>query len=351
LADFITRARPDMLSFDTYPYLQGGAPAGGSPTNWYGDLRRYRVHALDNNIPLAIYRQTFHDAQFRDPSGSEQRLNTFGALAFNVKYFTDFTYNSGASSLFDRINGQAAGDTVPNQRYADQALINKQARTLGQALTRLQPINVRPDGAQPTTDIQFIRGKHLDPTSGTYVPNDLPIGFTPDPQAPNSYSDWVFQRNDPYLSGWSVTNLGTRNGGQPGDMILSWFKLLDESFDGPNFVNEIYMMVVNGLTDANGTPADTRQHINLDFTFGTAPGHLTGIQVLDPDTGAVQDIALTSIGNGKYRWSFDLDGGSAELFKFNDGAPFVGVPEPSALALLGAVAAAFGLRRRRGTGR
>jgi len=32
-----------MISFDTYPFPVGGGPAGGSPTNWYGDLRRYRV--------------------------------------------------------------------------------------------------------------------------------------------------------------------------------------------------------------------------------------------------------------------------------------------------------------------
>jgi hypothetical protein len=335
-----------MISFDTYPFQPGGGPAGGSPTNWYGDLRRYRVHALDNDIPLAIYRQTFHDATDRDPSGSEQRLNTFAALAFNVKYLTDFTYNSGASSLF---NNAAGGDNSPNQRYFDQATINAQARNFGAALTRLQPINVHPDGGQATTDIMFIRGKHFDSTSGTNVPNAVPIGFAADAQAPNSYTDWVFQRNDPYLTGWSVTNTGTKNNGQPGDVIVSWFKPLDESFDGPNYTNEVYMMVVNGLTDATGPAADARQHITMDFLFGSAAGHLTGLDVLNPDTGAVETIPLTSIGGGKYRWAFDLDGGSAELFKFADGAPFVGVtavPEPSALALAGVAAVGLALRRR-----
>ncbi len=348
LGDFITRARPDMISFDTYPFQPGTGPAGGSPTNWYGDLRRYRVHSLDNDIPLAIYRQTFHDASDRDPSGSEQRLNTFAALAFNAKYLTDFTYNSGASSLFDRINGQAAGDTVPNQRYYDQADINKKARTLGTALTRLTPINTHPDGGQATTDIMFIRGKHFDSTSGTNVPNALPIGFAPDDIAPNSYSLWTFRVNDQFLTGWTVTNLGTKNNGLPGDVILSWFKVLDESLDGPA-TNEVYLMVVNGLTDPTGTAADTRQRITLDFAFGTNANHLTGIERLNPDTGAVEDITLTPIGGGKYRWTLDLDGGAGELFKFADGAPFVGVtsvPEPGAFGLLGAAAVGLILRRR-----
>jgi hypothetical protein len=108
-------------------------------------------------------------------------------------------------------------------------------------------------------------------------------------------------------------------------------------------------MVVNGLTDATGTAADASQHITMDFLFGTGTGHLTGIQRLNPDTGAVEDVTLTPVtGNpGKYRWTFDLDGGSAELIKFNDGAPFVGVtpvPEPGALGLLGAAAVGLTLR-------
>ena len=346
LGDFITRAKPDMISFDSYPFQPGTGPAGGSPTNWYGDLRRYRVYAADSGIPFATYRETFHASDGRDPSGSEQRLNTFAALAFNVKYLTDFTYNSGASSLF---NNGAGGDNSPNQIYTNQALINKQARTLGPALTRLQPIIAQPVGAQPTTDMMFIRGKHFDSSSSSYMPNALPIGFTPDAQAPNGYSDWVFARNDPYLAGWTVANNGAKNGGQPGDVIVSWFKVLDESFDGPNFTNEVYMMVVNGLTDPTGTAADAQQHITMDFLFGTATGHLTGIDRLNADNGAVENMALTPVGGGKYRWAFDLDGGSAELFKFADGAPFVGVavPEPSTLGLVGAAMAGAFLRGRR----
>src|SRR5439155_7242699 len=96
-----------------------------------------------------------------------------------------------------------------------------------------------------------------------------------DPQAPNNYTDWVFQRNDPYLAGWSVTNTGTKNNGPAGDVIVSWFTTLDESFDGPNYTNEVYMMVVNGLTDPTGTAADVSQHVTMDFLFGTATGHLT----------------------------------------------------------------------------
>jgi hypothetical protein len=195
----------------------------------------------------------------------------------------------------------------------------------------------------------FIRGKHDDGT-GTFVLNAIPIGFQGDGGNANAaYTEWTFKANDPYLTGWTVTNTGTKNGGQAGDVIVSWFKTLDESFDGTSFTNEAYMMVVNGLTDPTGTAADARQHITMDFLFGTAAGHLTGIERLNPDTGLIEEVTLTPIGGGKYRWSFDLDGGEAELFKFADGAPFIGVtpvPEPSALGLTGMAASGLLIGRR-----
>ena len=77
----------------------------------------------------------------------------------------------------------------------------------------------------------FIRGRN---SSGTL--NTVPIGFVADAQD-NTYTDWVFQRNDPYLTGWSVTNKGVLNAGQRGDVIVSWFTPLDESFDGVDHSN------------------------------------------------------------------------------------------------------------------
>ena len=53
LGDFVTRARPDMLCFDAYPWRSDyttRTPLRGPPTSWYGDLRRYREHARGANI-------------------------------------------------------------------------------------------------------------------------------------------------------------------------------------------------------------------------------------------------------------------------------------------------------------
>ncbi|MDW8309308.1 MAG: immunoglobulin domain-containing protein, partial [Verrucomicrobiales bacterium] len=132
-------------------------------------------------------------------------------------------------------------------------------------------------------------------------------------------TDWVADRNDPWLRGWVVSNLGTRNNGQPGDVILAWFKLLDESFDGPEFTNQIYFMVVNGLTDTNGTAADCAQEIKLNFlnTF-------SAVEILDPLTGVAQTQVLPIV-NTRRQLTLRLNGGDATLFKIATGAPFVGV--------------------------
>jgi hypothetical protein len=329
LADFISRARPDMLSFDTYPWKsayagpgQAGAPLGGQPTSWYGDLRRYRVHALNAGLPLASYRQTFHAVQdydqtvYRDPSPSELRLNTFGALAFGATAFVDFTYNTGASSLFTN----PGGDSNPTPLYHEQTAINRQARNLGKSLVRLVGFDNRPNGGLPTTDIMFLRGK-TGPNDADVTP--LPIGFTPDNALPNRFSEWEARRNDPYMAGWSVTNLGTQNGGERGDVIISWFKPLDAADDDATLVDDqLYFMIVNGFAGPEGTSADYRQRITVNFFNNVTPS----LQRLDADSGEINILPLEIIPdtNGRRRLNVELDGGMGALFKFNTGHAFLG---------------------------
>jgi hypothetical protein len=376
LADFYTRAHPDMLCFDTYPWQSVwdgnatdhiGAVIPGPPTGFYGDLRRYREHAKGANIPLAIYRQTFRSVQdynntvFRDPSKSELRLNTSAALAFNVKFFSDFTYNPSSGSLFTKtFNG--SGDSVLNTNglYAEMTDVNKRALNLGRALMALKPaydlhntnLAYYPNGLPPgpgstdsnyptnvyTTSIQFLRGKYISGgvTNFTAVPNS----FLPDADVANSnpagtgqaYTWWESDKNDPYLRGWVVTNKAAiKNNGLLGDGIIAWFKPLDENLDGTAYNNEIYMMVVNALTSPDGTAADCLQQIRLNFLDTTATSKLL---MLDPLTGQIVTNALPIV-NTRRQLAVDLNGGDAILFKFNTGAPFVGFITPTPAQLTG----------------
>ena len=79
--------------------------------------------------------------------------------------------------------------------------------------------------------------------------------------------------------------------------------------------------------------------MTLDFDFG-----VTGINSLlrlNRNTGLVDMIdtsysdggntVFTSLGNGKYQLQLKLDGGTGDLFKYNDGTAFVGVQAAAAL--------------------
>jgi hypothetical protein len=355
LADFIPKAKPDMLCFDLYPWNSvwlsngvAGAAIPGPPTGFYSELRRYRQWGMASNIPIGAYRQTFHSIEdydqrvYRDPSPSELRLNTFSALAFNAKVLIDFTYNTGASSLFTKIfNG--AGDTQTNALYNEMIDVNLRAQNFGKALVRLAPIldmhnpnDVNPPPGPASTDPTFpdgittsmyiLRGKTL--SGGTTNINPLPNSFQSDPQAPNSYSWWEYQINDPYLNGWSVTNkAGVKNNGLIGDVIISWFHPIDDGYSPTRYTNEIYFMVVNGLSDPTGTAADCMQEIKLNFTSGT---NFTAIEMLDPVTGTVTTNVMPVIsGSGtstRRQLVLDIKGGDAVLFKYSDGVPFVTLP-------------------------
>jgi hypothetical protein len=360
LNDFIARAQPDMLFFDGYPWESDyttGTPLGGPPTSWYSELRRYRAWAMTYNIPFGVYRQTFHAVQdynstiYRNPSPSELRLLTSAALAFNAKFFTDFVYNSGATSLFDIDPDGYSGDLHTNALYVEQADANRRALNLGKALMCLKPVPEmhNPNDVNPppgpasaytnfadgtVTSIMIERGRLLSGgvTNATALPNSFAnspasIGSLTNP-ASLIYSWWESGRNDPYFTGWGVTNkAGIKNNGLPGDAFIAWFKPLDESFDGPNYTNEVYFLVVNGLTDTNGTAADCMQEIHMDFSFGSSG--LTSVVMLDPETGLLQTNTLQVV-SSKRRLTLDLNGGDAALFKFADGAPFVGHITPQA---------------------
>ncbi len=286
------------------------------PPCWYGHLRTYRDISRAFNIPFGSYVQTFHAVEeygsfnvYRNPSASELRLNHFGALAFNAKMLIDFVYNNGSSSLFN----PPGGDSNPNTLYYEKADCALRCRNFGKALVRLKPVDEA--AAQWTTSVVFIRGRN---PGGAL--NPIPVNFYAGTGGADPNTDWVADRNDPYLRGWVVTNTGTKNNGQPGDVIIAWFKLLDESFDGPGYNNELYFMVVNGLTATNGTAADCVQEIKLNFlnTFDA-------VELLNPLTGVAQAQVLPIVSTRR-QLVLNLNGGDAALFKIADGAPFVGVP-------------------------
>src|SRR5207237_309377 len=178
-----------------------------------------------------------------------------------------------------------------NGLYAEMIELNRRARNLGKALTGLTPISTEGYPGY-TTSMMIVRGKDA---AGTLTP--IPVGFLADQDTPSAnYTDWVYLRNDLWLNGWVVTNKAhVKNNGNPGDIIIAWFKPMQENLDGTNYNGQIYLMVVNGLTDPFGTAADCLQQIKLNFA-NSPPASAV---LLDSATGLLQTNSMADIGSGK----------------------------------------------------
>jgi hypothetical protein len=309
LATYLRESKPDMLCMDSYRWKIGNAEGSW---NLLSDMQRYRKWALGGHdgsgkrpIPYALFPHTFHgENMWRDPSESEMRLNHFGAWALGYTCTFAFTYNYGSTALF------TAGDTSrPTASYQQLKEINRQGRHLGPSLVRLL-----------SRGLLFVPGQHPG-TDAKPVPNAVPIDMDAYPGGFNRVTG-----KDSHVRGVEgITNLGKANGGLPGDVILSWFQVLDESLDGEAHAGEWYFMVTNALVDPTGSAKDTRQQIQINFAEGTP----ATLQRLSRETGKVEDVPLPVIPETKGRRMLilELDGGTADLFKFKTGAPFVGIEQ------------------------
>ncbi len=313
LQNYMQVAQPDMLSMDTYNFK--GNVRGGSPTDLYKHLETYRDLGLLGNdgtgstpIPTSLYTQTFYDLSNwdRPVSTSEANLNQFAALAFGNKMTNAFIYDTNPGTYgpggFITMMFNSGGDGNPNTTFLDQmTTLNGQSRKLGPALTRLV-----------STDTFMEMGQHA-LFGSTIVNNTQPLGV----------SAWNTAADPGFLDTVVASNLNPGvNSGLVGDVIVSYFKPLDESFDGIAATGEQYFMIVNGLSDENLAPSDTRQQVQLEFDFG-ATG-ISSLQRLNKDTGQVEVIPLAPLGGSRYQLDLLLDGGEGDLFKYNTGAPFVG---------------------------
>ena len=313
---YMKACRPDMLCFDTYPFGRPRltTPRWGSPMVLYQDMAIYRKLALEGNdgsgrrpIPYGMYTQTFMFVPKwkRFPSESEMRLNHFAAWAFGFKFLSAFTYNAPGSKGFAAAMFTGAGDSAPTPAFDQIAEINRQGRNLGKSLVRLL-----------STSVLFVPGRHRN-SDGTAGSNPVRAGL----------SAWS-QGCHPYITSVSATNPGAANHGLRGDVLVGCFKPLVETDDGPGFRNEVYVMVTNGLCDKDSSAARTRQRILLEFDFKAS--RITGLQRLSRLDGKVKRVSLTHRGGSLYSHSFELDGGTGDLFKFDTGARFIDGPPPPA---------------------
>lgn len=306
MRNYMQQAQPDLLMNQSYPFFGGAGTEGGSPTLLYENMATFREAALGGNdgtytrpIPFGLFSQTFVRGG-HTVSDSESRLNVFAAWTFGYKLVDAFFYDTvpaGVGTL-ETVLFSGVGTNNPTPLFYQLAETNRQSLNLGPALVRLL-----------TTDARLIMGLH-----GGGIENTLPTDVVAwDPSA------------DPYIDSISATNLGSKNGGQRGDVGVGYFKPLDPAFTDPGYEDDIYFMVLNGLSDpaTSGTVSATSQSIRVNFDFANSGIHR--LLRLNRNTGDVEPVNLISDGGSLYHIDLVLEGGTGDLFKFDNGGRFVSI--------------------------
>ena len=278
------------IDFCGSPYPASLMPAGTKNMPW----SRYMYHAADT--------QTFTYAGVLNHvvSESEVRLSNFAAWAFGCKLVCSFFYENRKNSPSLPVMFSGDGTKNPTPVFYQVAETNRQSLNLGPALIRL-------------------KSRHVAMKTGRYFhankPNcsEMPVGV----------AAWD-SSCDPYITDIKATNIGALNHGLEGDIIVGYFQPLDPSFADPGHAEDLYFMAVNGLSNPKGSAAECRQSIRLDFDFGDS--NVSSLLRLSRETGEVEKVALVHKGGSLYGLDIEFDGGTGELFKFDNGGAFVSKP-------------------------
>lgn len=308
IRNYMRKARPDILSWCYYPfdgttYSDYGGAKKLAITKYYSYMAKYRLMGMEGidgtgskPIPVGHWVQAYLNKGHL-ASESEIRLNQFSGWVFGQKITIAWRYNS-TSDDYHTILFSDDKDARPTKVFGYFAETNRQSRNLGPALVCLT-----------SSDVRCIPGWHRN-QADTTVKNPWPRNV----RRWNSVAD-------PYIKRISATNIGSKNNGLRGDVLVGYFKPLLESMDGEKFKDQIYFMIVNGLYDLDATAAETQQNIHIEFNFGRSG--ITELQRLSRDTGQVESVPLAHDSGSRYYLDLVLEGGTGDLFKFNTGAPFV----------------------------
>lgn len=321
LEDYVRRAKPDLVSWDWYVWMNERQYQGESPTPLYNQLGRYRKAALEGTdgagadpINFGQYTTGFRlqpervvdeDRFRRTLHVSESQLNLlpYSTWAAGGKWLSLFRWELDESYLDWETDGLflTDADENPLPSYHRYARINRDMAAFSPYLTRLR-----------THAVARLAGLTA---SG---------GPTATPQA--SFPDFAPQL-DPGsgVVGLDAANLGSTNGGQRGDVLLGTFRpipglsaaenraVLPDVTDTPAF------MLVNALTAYNtdntdpfgtgGNGEQTRQAITVDAQVPA------GKELLRVTAGGRGTERVELAGSGSVRtFTVELDGGAGALY-------------------------------------
>ncbi|MEF3309191.1 beta-galactosidase [Paenibacillus sp. GYB004] len=145
---YMEQFRPDILSYDHYPFL---TPRQGRELtitkDYFANLQLIRQAALRHNVPFWLFIQTLaFNRSNRDPSAAEIRWQVYTSLAFGAKgiqYFTYWTPDNGRETFGDAMIDRAGNRT---RHYGEVQSVNREIAGLGGVLSTLESVGVMTHG-------------------------------------------------------------------------------------------------------------------------------------------------------------------------------------------------------------
>ena len=351
LANYMRVTQPDLLMFDDYP---GDYDFSAAERNrWYSSMQRFRTFGLAGNdgtgtTPLAygqflrLYRTELTGEPL--PTESFVRLQQNASWAFGYTFVDAFTYNS-VSTAGEGIYAamfKTANDSTPTAVFDYVKEANRQSLNLGPALVRLV-----------STDIQMIQGSNY-----TMRPDGISRWGRTDTNGNilkflSSHSAHTGGFDD-YITGIApMISKGGAIDTSYGDILIGYLQPLLSDNGDCTFANGLHFMIVNGSVGpgtSGAVPVDANGVVNATaLAAGTADALAQWYRVifdftgsdfdslvrLSRDTGKVELVTLTPMGNSVYSLDLNLPGGTGDLFAFWDSSnPLPTVPEPGAITLL-----------------
>jgi hypothetical protein len=129
---FLSVVRPELLSYDHYPFMEGKDRPG-----FFANLWTIRTAAIRHDVPFMLIVLAMPHASYRDPTEAELAWQVFHALAFGargISYFTYWTPGGGPSGNKYDFRYGLIEDGKPTLHYFQAARINRTVAAIGAAL-------------------------------------------------------------------------------------------------------------------------------------------------------------------------------------------------------------------------
>lgn len=142
---FVDTVRPELVSFDRYPFLSDGEDDG-----YFADLSVIRAHATRAGVPAWMYVQTLGYEGHRTPTAAEIAWQVNTALAYGYSGIQYFTYWTPDPARGEHFRPALLQGGTPTERYGTvRQLNNDWLRPIGAELSRLTWRSVGHTGPVP----------------------------------------------------------------------------------------------------------------------------------------------------------------------------------------------------------